>query len=478
MGKVYLVGAGVGSLDLYTLKAMACIKRADCLIYDHIIDDAILDYTRKDCEVIYAGKKASHHTLKQEEINQLLVEKAQVYDCVVRLKGGDVYVFSRGGEEGEYLYKHNVSFEVVPGVSSVTGGLAYAGIPLTHRGLSSGFEVHTVSLKKNERKTLNFKGMLDDDKTYVFLMGMKHLEYIVEGFIEAGKDLDTPIAIISNASLDNQKVLTGTLGTIVALYNENPLPTPGIIVVGQVIKMRKYLNFYESRPLFYKNILITTINDDHYIYNEIKDLGATIDEVMTGTIEYLQPDIPMLNGYLILASKHGVIGFMEAYLKQYKDLRFLSKTRIMCIGNKTNQILKQYGLEADYVPTTSDSDQLNELLDFLIDDYYIYLVQGSLISNIKVYDEIISVYKNVEVPISEEVKHYDYAFFTCASSVERFSKNNQSTIDTFISIGKQTSKAIRKAYGEVRILECNKSSKDEMITLLRRDLTCSTVAED
>lgn len=469
MGKVYLVGAGCGSLDMYTLKALRCIQNADCLIYDHIIDEQILNQIKRNCELIYVGKQASHHTLKQDEINKLLVEKAQVYSQVVRLKGGDVYVFGRGGEEGQYLYENHIDYEVVPGVTSITGGLAYAGIPITHRGLSSGFQVYTVSLKKNVRRDLPFSFMLDNQCTYVFLMAISHLEYIVNGLIDAGKDLKTPISIVSHASMPSQKVLIGTLDNIIQQFKETPVSTPGIIVVGEVVKMREYLNFYENKSLFSKKILVTTVDKNQYLSDRLRDLGADVTQVMTGRIEYLDTPIPNIEGYLIFASKHGTIGFMKAFLKQYKDIRKLSGVKIICIGNKTNQILNQYGLNADYIPRNANSESLKQEFEKLVEGKKVYLVQGSLISNIDIHNEIINVYNNKETKINREEKHYDYAFFTCASSVERFYQNNQSTIDTFVSIGKQTSKAIRRCYGDVKILETSPSSKEEMIKLLLKE---------
>ena len=190
---------------------------------------------------------------------------------------------------------------------------------------------------------------------------------------------------------------------------------------------------------------------------------------MTGRIEYLDTPIPNIEGYLIFASKHGTIGFMKAFLKQYKDIRKLSGVKIICIGNKTNQILNQYGLNADYIPSNANSESLKQEFEKLVEGKKVYLVQGSLISNIDIHNEIINVYNNKETKINREEKHYDYAFFTCASSVERFYQNNQSTIDTFVSIGKQTSKAIRRCYGDVKILETSPSSKEEMIKLLLKE---------
>lgn len=467
MGKVFLVGAGCGDLDLYTVKAMRCIQNADCLVYDALIDDAILKACKEDCEKIYVGKHAHHHALPQEEICQLLVEKSKVYETVIRLKGGDVYVFGRGGEEGQVLAENGVDFEVVPGVSSCMAGLAYAGIPITHRGLSGGFQVYTASLKHNEERHFDFTRMLDDYCTYVFLMGMSKLEMIVKGFLEAGKKPTTPVAIVSNATLPHQESLEGTLETILSVFKAHPLPTPGIIVVGEVVKMRAYLNFYENKPLFHQRILVTTIGEDHELRDKLKVLGANVNEVMVGKITYEDCNIPELSGYLVFTSKHGVIGFMKNFLKQYGDLRKLSHLKIVSIGKKTSDALKNYGLIPDFEPSQADSDYLNEELAKIVGNEKVFLARGHLPVGFNLDREEFFVYKNSEVEISQQIEHYHYGFFTSASSVERFKNANQSTFDCFVSIGKHTSRAIRACYGEnVKIIEVTEASKDAMVKMI------------
>ena len=463
MGKVYLVGAGCGDLDLYTVKAMNCIKNADCLVYDALIDDEILNSCKASCEKIYVGKHAHNHALPQEEICLLLVEKSKQYENVVRLKGGDVYVFGRGGEEGQVLAEHQVDFEVVPGVSSCMAGLAYAGIPITHRGLSGGFQVYTAQLKHNEQRQFDFSKMLDDYCTYVFLMGMSKLKMIVDGFLEAGKNPKTPIAIVSNATLPHQQSIAGTLDTIIELFNEKPLPTPGIIVVGDVVKMREYLNFYENKPLFHQRILATTIGEDHELKHDLKALGANVKEVMVGKVTYEDCVIPELSGFLVFTSKHGVVGFMENYLKQHKDLRKLSHMKIVCIGKKTNETLEKYYLSADFIPSEADSDVLNKELKDIVGNEKVFLARGHLPVGFNLECEELFVYKNSEVEITKEENTFDFGLFTSASSVERFKKANNSKIHTFISIGKHTSKAIREWYGDVRLVEVEKASKKAMV---------------
>ena len=204
-GKVYLIGAGPGDIKLITVKGLECIQKADVIVYDRLANPRLLSYRRQDAELIYVGKSPDRHTMTQDEINKVLVEEGLKGKVVARLKGGDPYVFGRGGEEGEELRKAGIEFEEVPGITSAISVPAYAGIPITHRGVSGGFQVYTSQLRSNQERAFDFTKMLDDYCTYVFLTGIRKLEMIVNGFLEAGKNPKTPIAIVSNASLAKQK---------------------------------------------------------------------------------------------------------------------------------------------------------------------------------------------------------------------------------------------------------------------------------
>lgn len=469
MGKVYLVGAGCGAIELYTLKAMKCIQEADCLIYDQLIDKQILDYCKDDCERIYVGKIAHHHTLSQDKMNTLMLEKAKTYHSVVRLKGGDVYVFGRGGEEGEYLYQNGIDFEVVPGISSAIGGLAYAGIPVTHRGLSGGFQVYTGSLRKDEERVFDFSSMLDDYTTYIFLMSMSKKEKIVQGFLDAGKKKETPCAIVSHASFPDQRCIIGTLENIIDQFNKHPLPNPGMIVVGNVIKKHEVLNFYERKALFGKRILVTTVGVDHYLKDKFNDLGAYVKEIITGEIKYLETKIPFIQDNLIFTSKHGVIGFMNNFMKQYHDVRKLNGVRIIAIGKKTNEILNQYGLNADYVPQNANSVCLNQELKELITNEKIYVVQGDTTS-IELPHQKITVYTNQKTIIEDDYEHYDYVLFTCASSVYRTLEKTHISANCYVSMGPLTSLAIHECYPDSQILELKKPIKKDMINIVLKEV--------
>lgn len=241
LGKVYIVGAGAGDPDLLTFKALRLMQQADMVFYDNLVSAPILDLCRRDATKIYVGKKASDHAVAQDKINELLVEHAKQGKRVLRLKGGDPYVFGRGGEEAQKLVAAGVDFEVVPGITAATAAASCAGIPLTHREYAQSVKFVTACLKTD---TVNddFAGWLDDSQTVVFYMGLKQLEKLTTGLIQAGKNPQTPIAIISNASLPNQQVLTGTLADIAAKQAQANLPAPALLIMGNVVKLHHVLH--------------------------------------------------------------------------------------------------------------------------------------------------------------------------------------------------------------------------------------------
>jgi len=243
MGKVYLTGAGPGDIELLTLKALKVIRKADVIIYDRLANPDILKEAKEGCEFIYVGKADSHHTLPQEEINEILYRKALEHETVVRLKGGDPLVFGRGGEEGIYLRERNIPFEFIPGITSAIAVPEYAGIPVTHRGVTVSFRVVTGHEAKNKEKSQipweNFK----TDDTIIFLMGLHNLKRITEKLIEVGKPKDYPIAVISKGTTPEEQTVVGTLENI--YEKAKNLPTPALIVVGNVVKLREKLQWFD-----------------------------------------------------------------------------------------------------------------------------------------------------------------------------------------------------------------------------------------
>jgi uroporphyrin-III C-methyltransferase len=244
MGKVYLTGAGPGDIELLTIKALKVIKKADVIVYDRLANPDILKEAKNGCKFEYVGKADSHHTLPQDEINKLLVKLAKEHEIVVRLKGGDPLVFGRGGEEALYLKKHGIKFEFIPGITSAIAVPEYAGIPVTHRGITVSFRVvtgHEAPYK--ERSQIPWENFKTDD-TIVFLMGLHNLDKITKKLIEIGKPKDFPIAVISKGTTKDEKTVIGTLEDI--YQKAKDLPTPALIVVGEVVKLHKDLNWFEK----------------------------------------------------------------------------------------------------------------------------------------------------------------------------------------------------------------------------------------
>jgi len=244
MGNVYLTGAGPGDVELLTLKAARVIKEADVIIYDRLANPEILEMSKDGCEFVYVGKEDGRHIMPQDEINETIYQNALKHENVVRLKGGDPFVFGRGGEEAAYLQERGVGFEIIPGITSAVSAPAYAGIPVTHRGVAVSFRVVTGHESPNKKESQipwnNFK----TDDTIVFLMGLHNLKLISSRLIEIGKPKDYPIAVISRGTTKDQKVVVGTLEDIVE--KSEGIPTPALIVVGQVVKLREQLNWFQK----------------------------------------------------------------------------------------------------------------------------------------------------------------------------------------------------------------------------------------
>ncbi len=243
MGKVYLTGAGPGDIDLLTVKALRVVQQADVIIYDRLANPDILQQAKSGCEFIYVGKEDSHHTLPQEEINELIYQAALKYETVVRLKGGDPLVFGRGGEEGIYLRERGITFEFIPGITSAIAVPEYAGIPVTHRGVTVSFRVVTGHESKKAQSQIPWENYKTDD-TIVFLMGLHNLDKITKKLIEIGKPKEHPVAVISKGTTPDEKTVVGTLEDIYKKAKD--LPTPALIVVGEVVNLRKQLSWFEK----------------------------------------------------------------------------------------------------------------------------------------------------------------------------------------------------------------------------------------
>ncbi|MEJ2219778.1 MAG: uroporphyrinogen-III C-methyltransferase [Desulfobacterales bacterium] len=360
--KVYLVGAGPGDPGLITVQGKACIQQADVVIYDYLASPALLKYARKSAELIYVGKKGGDHTLSQDEINALIVEKARSGGIICRLKGGDPYIFGRGGEEAEVLFNAGISFEIVPGVTSAIAAAAYAGIPLTHRKLASTLAFITGHEDPaKEESSINWSSLAAGIGTLDFFMGVKNLPKIAEKLIAHGKPLDTPVALIRWGTTPRQQTVSGTLETIVEKARAADLKAPAIIVVGDVVNLRRSLKWFENRPLLGKRIVVTRARQQASdLVRLLSDLGAECLEYPT--IKIMPPEDPQplkqtvenLGAYdwIVFTSVNGVIFFFEQLFASGKDVRALGRMQTAAIGPATAARLREFGLTSDIVPET------------------------------------------------------------------------------------------------------------------------------
>ena len=359
IGKVYIIGAGPGDVGLITIKAVDCLRLADVVIYDNLVNEELLKYAPSEARFIYAGKKGGDHTLSQDAINNLLVQEAQAGNIVARLKGGDPFIFGRGGEEAEKLVESGIPFEVVPGVTSAIAVPAYAGIPLTHRGITStvafvtGHEDPTKDKSDIDWKALSGIG------TLVFLMGVKNIGQITETLISNGKSPDTPAALIRQGTTTQQETIAGTLGNIVGLAQAAKFSPPAILIVGLVVELRDTLNWFELKPLFGKCIVITRPErqaDD--LARLLIAEGAhpiafpTVKIVPPASWRELDCAINKLATYdwLIFTSANGVQFFFDRLREKQKDIRDLKGIKICCIGPATARQIEHKGIKVDLVP--------------------------------------------------------------------------------------------------------------------------------
>jgi uroporphyrinogen III methyltransferase / synthase len=359
-GRVYLVGAGPGDLGLATLRAKECIEAADVIVYDHLANPEMLAWARDDAETIYAGKEPGEHSLNQPEINALLVEKAREGKMVVRLKGGDPFVFGRGAEEAQAIVDAEIEFEVVPGITSAIAGPAYAGIPVTHRAGNSHvtfFTGHEDPAKAES--AIDYAALAKLGGTQVMLMGVERLGSITREMLKQGARADLPVALVRWATTGKQETLTGTLEDIAQRAVASGFEGPAVAVFGEVVGLRDSLNWYEKRPLSGKRIVVTrTRKQASALSNKLRALGAQVIELPTIRIEpptdlrefaELVQDAHIYD-WIVFTSANGVEAFFDIFFKLYDDAREIGGARIAAIGPATAQRLKDFHLHVDLQP--------------------------------------------------------------------------------------------------------------------------------
>ena len=358
-GKVYIIGAGPGDPGLITVKALQCLREADVVIYDHLVSEEVLGLIGENTRLIYAGKQGAHHPLPQDDINSLILKEAGEGNVVARLKGGDPFIFGRGGEEAGLLAKAGLPFEIVPGVSSAVAVPAYAGIPLTHRGYSSTVTFitgHEAATK--EDSDIDWKAMAASG-TLVVLMGVKNLSHIIANLTANGADPATPAALIRWGTTPDQETIVASLGDIVRVAEEQHFRPPAVLVVGRVVGLREQLNWFEKKPLFGQGIVITRPKEQAEEFAQLlRKQGAkvilfpTIKIVPTTGGQKLDRAIRNVEAYqwLIFTSANGAKLFFQRFHELGRDIRDLKGVCICTIGPATAAVVEERGIKVDLVP--------------------------------------------------------------------------------------------------------------------------------
>ena len=359
-GKVYLIGAGPGHPKLITLRAIECLQEADVVVYDHLANQKFLQYAKKRCEIVYAGKTGVHHTLHQEEINRILVEQASAGRTVARLKGGDPLLYGRGGEEAEEMGRRGIPFEIVPGVPAALAAAAYAGIPLTHRHHAS-----TVAFVTGHEGTgkggppVDWERLAAGAGTLVIYMGVGNLEENVRKLLAHGRAPETPAALVRWASTPDQVTVTGTLADIAPRARRAGLKAPAVMIVGPVVGLRPTLAWAERLPLFGRRIVLTRFREEGGRFaRDLERAGAEVYYLPAIRIappadfEAVDRAIDRLASFhwLIFTSANGVRGFLDRLLARGRDARALHGLKICTVGTATAQVLHERGLHADLIP--------------------------------------------------------------------------------------------------------------------------------
>jgi uroporphyrinogen III methyltransferase/synthase len=369
-GIVYLVGAGPGDARLLTLRAAELLGKADLVALDALVSPDIAAMIPKTAQVVYVGKRASAHALPQDQINRLLIDEARNGKRVVRLKGGDPFVFGRGGEEAEELVAAGVPFEIVPGISSAIAGPGYAGIPVTHRAHSTSVTLVTGHEADSGSTGIQWSALAQLDGTIVFLMGFANLPSIVRNLTASGMPPERGCAVISKATRPDQRTITGTLADIESRIAGEGLETPALIVVGDVVKLHDTINWFETRPLFGRRIVVTRAREQaSELKRMLEDSGAqvlqfpTISIAPPASFDSLDVAVDEHFDWLVFTSPNGVAAFFERLFAKGKDVRALAGTKIAAVGVVTANDLRARGIAPDVVPERFISTELLPLLN-------------------------------------------------------------------------------------------------------------------
>lgn len=356
-GIVYLVGAGPGDRDLLTVAAERAIKSADVIVYDRLVSDEIMELIPSDTKLVNVGKNVGNHPVPQERISEILVEEAKKFQNVVRLKGGDPFLFGRGGEELQLLVNNGIDFRVIPGVTSSIGAATYGGIPVTHRDYCSSVHMITGIGKRGADPNINFPALVDLNGTLIFMMSVGSIDYISNGLLDAGMDPKMPCGVVENGTRSYQRKVISTLKNLASDVKQNSIKSPALIIVGRVCSLSEDFDWFSKLPLIGKNILVTQPKSKaSRLAALIRDAGG--NPILYPVIEtkYIRPINPPIDDFKILAftSSVGVESFFDDLIQKGKDARSLCDKIIIAVGSQTAEALKEYGVIADFVPSKFD----------------------------------------------------------------------------------------------------------------------------
>lgn len=497
-GKVWLAGAGPGDEGLLTLKTAELMETADVIVYDALISPEILSRIPETAETIYVGKHSGNHPVPQDEINRILVQEAKKGKRVLRLKGGDPFVFGRGGEELELLLREGIPFEVVPGITSSVAVPAYAGIPVTHRDYTSSFHVITGHARKDGTLSIDFDSLVKLHGTLVFLMSVSSMEKILKGLMDAGMDPDMPAAVLERGTTAKQRRVTATVSTLKDASDRAEISTPALIVVGKVCSLAEELHWAEERILGGRRLLLTRPRQNiSSLAGRLRDLGAQVIEMPAIRTEPISPNPALRDAlwrfsdregekWLVFTSPIGVSVFFEQLVEMKMDLRALfciaGTAKVAAIGSSTAKALSQHGVFPDLVPAVYSAEELGRALAEKAEKGSHVLIAraekgsedlipplhdaGISTEDIPLYRTVYEVEPMLKDRIREMLENgeIDAVTFTSGSTVRGFTKalgQMDFTVVRAVCIGEQTAREAEKFGMKVEI--AREASMDAMV---------------
>ncbi len=489
-GKVTLVGAGPGGRELLTLAGAAAIEKADAVVFDRLVNEDILGLIPETAVRVNVGKENNHHPVPQDQINEILVRLAKEGKNVVRLKGGDCYLFGRGGEECEYLLENGVPFQVIPGVTSALAAPAFAGIPVTHRDFCSSVHIITAHARAGKPLQIDFDSLVKAGGTLVFLMGLTALEQVMAGLLAAHIAPDMPAAVIENGTRGNQRKVVATVSDLAPQVRAAALKSPALIIVGKVCTLSDKLDWFTSLPLHGKTVVVTRPRERAgTLAARLRELGANVIEapcIQTVERENVQPLADALrqkHDWAVFTSPAGVHATVHALAKLGRDLRALYGMKLAAIGRGTADALAGYGLTADLIPMQYDGEHLADALTAAMPQGGAALLlraaaggqilpeklkaAGVYVTDVPLYDTEYRCAKADELRAMLEQGAADVVTFTSMSTVEGFGQAVGAADYagfTALCIGEQTAQAARKYNMNVKIAE--NATIDAMIACL------------